>query len=112
MTLRVLVLDDDPASVGAMRRMLEHLGHDVVTATNVPEAFRQLVANKPDVAIVDLLLLNGNGFQVIEDFKREGCPCVLWTGLELPAGYSADVPVLYKPCSAEQIEVAIRNART
>lgn len=109
--MKVLVLDDSQSNCDAMRAALEDLGHDVFVAARVHEALRLLVAERPDAAVVDLLLLNGNGFEVIADFKREGCPCILWTGLALPEGFDSSTPRLGKPFDLDELRAALEAVR-
>ena len=87
----VLVVDDDDAGRRALRRLLERDGLRVATAANGREAISSIVAQQPDLAIVDLQMpeLDGEGLlDVIRTYERlHRLPVVIFTA-------SSDSPVL------------------
>jgi len=65
-TLRVLVADDDPAILSAIRAKLEDDGIEVVTAPNGKEALRLLSEDGPfDAAVVDMRMPELDGAGVV-----------------------------------------------
>jgi DNA-binding response OmpR family regulator len=56
MTQRVMIVDDHPETLEVMREVLTNDGYDVVAVEGIDEDLRQVVAAKPDLLIVDLLL--------------------------------------------------------
>lgn len=50
--MQFVLVDPDPTSAAALRYLLGEAGHDVVLATNVPEACRAAVATPPDAVLV------------------------------------------------------------
>lgn len=66
---RVLVIDDEPDVLLLCRVNLEHLGHEVVTATGGPEGVRLAADTRPDVVVLDLMLPARDGFQVLHDLR-------------------------------------------
>jgi CheY-like chemotaxis protein len=68
MTRSVLIVDDDPAFRALASRMLGSFGLRVVAeATSVAEALSAAEATKPDAALVDVDLPDGNGISLAHD---------------------------------------------
>lgn len=62
---RVLVVDDDPDALDLAVAMLEGGGYDILTATNGREALEAIAGQKPDAIILDLMLPEMDGFEVV-----------------------------------------------
>lgn len=88
MTRRVLVADDEPAIVMAVRDELAFEGFDVHTASSGPEALDQARTLRPDVLILDLMLPGRNGFEVCRELRAERRD--LWIILLTVRGQEAD----------------------
>lgn len=69
MTPRILVADDEPAIVMAVRDELAFEGFEVHTAASGPEALERARAVRPDVLILDLMLPGRNGFEVCRELR-------------------------------------------
>ena len=67
---RVLVVDDEPQILRALRVVLRDEGFDVVPATTVREALDAAALQAPDAAIVDLLLPDGDGIEVTRALRE------------------------------------------
>lgn len=63
--MRILVVDDDPQILRALRITLTTQGYEVVTATSGAEAITRAVHHRPDVLMVDLGLPELDGLDVI-----------------------------------------------
>jgi two-component system KDP operon response regulator KdpE len=61
---RVLVCDDEPQILRALRVVLREAGFDVVPAATAEEALDRAAVQPPDAAIVDLVLPDGDGIEV------------------------------------------------
>ena len=68
---RVLVVEDDPSTAAALRRLLELHGYDVVLAETVRDALAGL-ARRPQHILLDLMLPDGDGARVLEAVRRSG----------------------------------------
>lgn len=68
---RVLIADDEPSIVMAVRDELIFEGFEVHTAADGPEALSQAHAIKPDVLLLDLMLPGMNGFAVCRTIRPE-----------------------------------------
>jgi two-component system KDP operon response regulator KdpE len=61
---RVLVCDDEPQILRALRVILRDAGFEIVTAQSAQEALDAAALRALDAAIVDLILPDGNGIDV------------------------------------------------
>lgn len=66
---KVLVVDDEPQIVRALRINLSARGYDVSTAANGQEALQVAAAARPDVVVLDLGLPDIDGATVIEGLR-------------------------------------------
>ncbi|HXO43205.1 MAG TPA: response regulator, partial [Thermoanaerobaculia bacterium] len=67
--LQALVVDDDKNSLRALAALVAELGFAPHTAGSLREARGRLLAQPPDVVLLDLVLPDGSGFDLIEDLK-------------------------------------------
>ncbi len=66
---RVLVVDDEPQIVRALRIILRDAGFDVLQAGSVQEALDVAAMRPPAAAIVDLVLPDGDGIEVTKSLR-------------------------------------------
>ncbi|MGY1754799.1 response regulator [Blastococcus sp. SYSU D01042] len=66
---RVLVVDDDPQLLRALRITLRADGHDVVTAADGTTALHEAAAAHPDVVVLDLGLPDLDGTEVLAGLR-------------------------------------------
>ena len=62
----VLMIEDDPSIAEMYRFQLEHDGYSVTVATTGELAFSTLSGSTPDVVLLDLLLPDRSGFEVLQ----------------------------------------------
>ncbi len=71
---RVLIVDDEPSFRRHLRRLLVYAGLDVIgEAGDIAEAEQLVMALRPDLAVVDLILPGINGAEGIVQMKAQ-CP--------------------------------------
>jgi two-component system KDP operon response regulator KdpE len=68
--LRVLVCDDEPQILRALRVILREQGFEVLPATTAREALDSAALQRPDAAIVDLVLPDGDGVDVCRALRE------------------------------------------
>lgn len=69
---KILVVDDDPDIVEAMRLVLEGSGYEVSTAASASEAEAQVLAVKPDLILLDIMMPEGTeGFQFVWRLRNQ-----------------------------------------
>jgi len=67
---RILVCDDEPQILRALRVILRDAGYEVVTAATAEEALDAVAVRPPHAAILDLLLPDGNGIEVTRSIRE------------------------------------------
>jgi DNA-binding response OmpR family regulator len=70
--LRILVVDDDPAMVGAITALVGTEGHQVITAYDGLTAVRRFREERPDLVLLDLAMPGPDGFTVAGQIRAEG----------------------------------------
>src|SRR5262250_531922 len=73
---RVLVVDDEPQILRALRIILRDAGFDVLQAATAEEALDQAALRAPQAAIVDLVLPDRDGVFVTESLRE-------WSGMPI-----------------------------
>ena len=76
----VLLIEDEPNIIEAIRFILEQDGWTVATHSDGADAVARATAVNPDIVILDLMLPNKSGFDILRDIRA------------LPA--FADLPIL------------------
>ena len=66
---RVLVIDDEPQILRALRINLSVRGYDVVTAATGAQALHAAAEHKPDVVVLDLGLPDMSGIDVLAGLR-------------------------------------------
>jgi two-component system KDP operon response regulator KdpE len=67
---RVLVCDDEPQILRALRVILREAGFEAVPAATAEEALDLAAVRPPDAAIIDLVLPDGDGIEVCREIRR------------------------------------------
>ena len=71
--LKILIIDDDPDIVEAMRMPLEANNYDTITAGNGKEGLQRAKDEAPDLIILDVMMeTDTEGFHVAYELKNEG----------------------------------------
>jgi DNA-binding NtrC family response regulator len=65
----VLLVDDEPDFVAAAKEMLQLHGHTVESAERLESARRLLGGSVPDVLLLDLMLPDGNGLELLDELR-------------------------------------------
>jgi DNA-binding response OmpR family regulator len=79
--LRILVVDDDPAMVGAITALVGTEGHQVITAYDGLTAVRRYREERPDIVLLDLAMPGPDGFTVAGQIRAQGdAPIVVVSG--------------------------------
>jgi two-component system, OmpR family, KDP operon response regulator KdpE len=73
---RVLVVDDEPQIVRALKVILRGAGYATQQAETKQEALDAVAVRPPDAMVLDLILPDGSGVEVCEEVRR-------WSGLPI-----------------------------
>jgi CheY-like chemotaxis protein len=79
---RVLVVDDDPEVLEALRELLEDLGYEAGTAASGEQAIAAMVTVRPQVMFLDLLMPGISGLEALTYFRQHHrtVPVIVITG--------------------------------
>jgi len=75
--LRILVVDDDPAMVGAITALVGTEGHHVITAYDGQSALRRFREESPDLILLDLAMPGPDGIAVVSELRSAGSPPII-----------------------------------
>src|SRR5690349_15420908 len=75
--LRILVVDDDPAMVGAISALVGTEGHQVITAYDGLTAVKRFREEHPDIVLLDLAMPGPDGFTVAGRMRAAGSAPIL-----------------------------------
>jgi two-component system, OmpR family, KDP operon response regulator KdpE len=79
---QVLVVDDEPHILGALRTTLRGAGYEVTTAATGEDALTAAAAHPPDAVILDLLLPDAHGTDVCRALRRfSDVPIVIFSAV-------------------------------
>jgi two-component system KDP operon response regulator KdpE len=80
-SLRILVIDDEPAMIGAVAALVGSVGHRVSAAYDGHEALRRYDAEAPDLVILDLAMPGLDGLAVCRQIRSRGAtPIIILSG--------------------------------
>ena len=81
----ILVVDDDPGLTKLLQMILEPMGYGVNIAHDGQSALAAMVAQRPDLMILDLMLPGGGGASFLNHLERsthtQRIPIVVLTGM-------------------------------
>jgi DNA-binding response OmpR family regulator len=86
--IHVLLIEDDPAIAEMYRIQLEYDGFRVAVATTGEIGYTSLVDSRPDIVLLDLLLPDRSGLEIMADIKAQvpnHPPVVILTNYGEPA---------------------------
>lgn len=72
MRKKILVVDDEPDLREALFTILAAQGHEVFTAADGLEALEQVKKESPDLMLLDLMMPNMSGKEVLDTIQAEG----------------------------------------
>jgi DNA-binding response OmpR family regulator len=70
--MHILAVEDEPRIADLLQRGLTEEGHTVTLARSLAEARRQLVDHDPDLLVVDRMLPDGDGLDLVRRLRRDG----------------------------------------
>ena len=120
----VLVVDDDPDTIEQIQMTLTAAGYHVTAAGSAEEAEEKLLAGKPDLAIVDLMMEQMDSGFVLSHYVKKlypDTPVILLTAVTAATGISFNPQspeaqswikvdkVIDKPVRAEQLKNEVRR---
>lgn len=79
----ILLVDDESYLIDSMYKFLKNKGYQkILTAKNIAEAKFKLNNNKVDLMILDIMLTDGSGFDLLKDLrKKSSLPVIILSAL-------------------------------
>ena len=115
----VLLVDDNRDLLQFLERLMAESGWELMAAESASEARRMVAKRKPNAALLDYMLPDGNGVELAQQLKQvvPSLQVIMMTGSMLPAEEEAiceehDFPVLRKPFLATDVMNQIRGRLT
>jgi CheY-like chemotaxis protein len=71
---RILVVDDEPAIRALLAKVIERRGFEADVARDGAEAIEKIAASHYDVLLIDLMMPNVNGFELVDYISRQPHP--------------------------------------
>ncbi len=113
---RILVVDDDKNIRFMLREVLESDGYTVFTASNGDEALNLLASEHVDLAIVDIMMPQLNGYEFTEEIRamKQDFPILMVSAKQLPEdrkkGFIAGIDdYMSKPVDPEELLLHIKT---
>ncbi len=116
MAPKLLVVDDNPELLSLFVQLFEEAGYEVLSAGKIKTALELARAAPPDLAVLDVLLPDGNGFQLADSLREQlpSLPLIFASGVFKGGRHAADAKQKYgahgyfeKPFVATQLVEAV-----
>lgn len=111
---KILFVDDEADIVIVMKQLLESWNYEIVTASNGKDAIASLIANYPDIIILDYNMPEMNGIEALKEIRKMNSkiPVIMFTAYpeQMPIkgreelGINVFIP---KTCEESALKVAI-----
>jgi adenylate cyclase len=114
----ILAVDDEPANLALLRKLLRHQGYDVMEAPDGRSAIREVVEASPDLVCLDVMMPDLDGIEVCQQLRRmpehAGLPILLLTALNRPEDKARGLEAgandfLSKPFDESELTARLRS---
>jgi DNA-binding response OmpR family regulator len=95
MAPRVLIVDDNAELLGLLATVFEDAGYQVVQSLRGRPALERIQNDRPDIAVIDVLLPDVIGYEVAAKLKQQQIPFVFMTGVFKGGRHSLDAGTRY-----------------
>jgi twitching motility two-component system response regulator PilH len=72
---KVLIVDDSPTQLASLKRIVEKLGHEAITAEDGAAGVEAAKREMPALILMDVVMPNLNGFQATRQISRDEQTC-------------------------------------
>ena len=117
--MRIYIIEDDPSVIQVLRRIVEEQGLGEVCGDPVSAMppLEQLLAAKPDLILVDFLMPQRDGIEVVSRLRQMGCTakCIMLSQISskemIAKAYRAGIDFfISKPINVIEVQAVISNA--
>jgi CheY-like chemotaxis protein len=122
---KILVVDDTPTLLDAVRACLEGEGYQVATCLESSQAVRLAREQRPDVIMLDVVMPEVSGWEVLSELRADptlaGTPVIVCTAfvaealgrmVELDRGPGQHLGLLPKPFDLEELIEVVDSVTT
>ncbi len=115
---RILIVDDSPSQLLGIKRIVEKLGHESITAEDGAQGVEAAIREIPDLILMDVVMPNLNGFQatrmITKDEKTKHIPIILVTTKDRGHGQGVGPApgakaYVVKPIKEEELVAALKE---
>jgi DNA-binding NtrC family response regulator len=115
---KILIVDDQPANLDVLNRLLKRKGCDISVATSGPIALKLAPQLDPDLILLDVMMPQMDGFEVCRQLKQDPqtrhIPVVFITAKDMSegvlAGFEAGgVDYIIKPFAEREVLVRVQT---
>jgi CheY-like chemotaxis protein len=115
---RILLVEDNPATIDVVQKELEFLGYDAITADTGDKAVAMAEAHLPDLIIMDISLPGMDGLQatalIRKNPKTQSIPVLAATARALPGDrekciQSGCTDYIAKPFTHRELGAALKK---
>ena len=82
----ILIIEDDRSLQSALVEVISQEGFEAISAFDGEEGLRKIAENKPDLILLDIILPKKDGYELLEDIKKDekirDIPVLILTNLE------------------------------
>jgi two-component system LytT family response regulator len=113
--LRIIIIDDEPIGVNALKVLIERLGLDVliVATTSDPEKGIELIESyRPDIIFLDVNMPKLNGFELLDKLHFRDFKLVFTTAHQeyaIKAIRNKAFDYLLKPIDSEDLKICLES---
>jgi len=68
---RILIVDDSPSQLLGLKRLVEKMGHETLTAEDGAAGVEAAKRELPDLVLMDVVMPNLNGFQATRSISKD-----------------------------------------
>ena len=72
---KVLIVDDSPVQIFALKKLVEKWGHETLIAENGNQALGIAREQQPDVILMDIIMPGMSGFQTTRTLSKDQSTC-------------------------------------
>ncbi len=113
--MKILVVDDEQLVRWFLDRALKKSGHEVITASNISEAYEKLNREKVDILFMDLRMPDGNGRELVEKIansplKPKVVVCSAFITSEMEEEFrNKGICILKKPFTLDELNKVVQQ---
>jgi len=117
MTIRTIIIDDEPEARSILAKLCERNEHDITiqdTCATIEQALSSIERNKPNLLLLDIQLSEGLGFEVLDQFEDRPFNTVFVSAFDqyaLRAVKYHALDYLIKPVDEDEFNSMIQRVR-